>query len=80
MLINLAPFDIIIIDGPEGWGGKTPGRLLPCYWSTLLSKKQTIIYIDDASRSLEKYCIDKYFSGKEITYFKERDTCAKILV
>jgi len=79
-LKNLAPFDIIIIDGPEGWGNETPGRLLPCYWSTLLSKKGTIIYIDDANRKLENYCINKYFSNKEMKYFMERDKCVKIIV
>lgn len=31
-LKKLAPFDIIIIDGPEGYNNKTPGRLIPCYW------------------------------------------------
>jgi hypothetical protein len=79
-LQQLAPFDIIIIDGPEGYNNKKPGRLIPCYWSTLLSKKGTIIYVDDASRTLENYCIHKYFSEKEITYFIERDKCAKIII
>ena len=79
-LKKLAPFDIIIIDGPEGYRNDRPGRLIPCYWSTLLSKKGTIIYIDDANRNLENYCINKYFSNKETTYFIERDKCAKIII
>ena len=79
-LKNLGPFDIIIIDGPEGYNDTRPGRLIPCYWSTLLSKKGTIIYIDDANRKLENYCIDKYFSNKEMKYFIERDKCVKIII
>ncbi|MEX0597238.1 MAG: hypothetical protein WD512_12160, partial [Candidatus Paceibacterota bacterium] len=45
-LLKNVSFDIIIIDVPEGYSNKTPGRLIPCYWSTILSKIGTIIYID----------------------------------
>ena len=43
------PFDIIIVDGPEGFASNKPGRLIPCYWSTLLSKPGSIVYVDDTS-------------------------------
>ena len=79
-LKNLAPFDIIIVDGPEGYSNEKPGRLIPCYWSTLLSKKGTIIYIDDANRKLENYCINKFFTDKEKQIFNERDKCTKIFM
>jgi hypothetical protein len=77
-LKSLSPFDIIIIDGPEGYDNTRPGRLIPCYWSTLLSKKGTIVYIDDSSRNLENYCINKYFANKEKKVFIERDKCTKL--
>jgi len=73
-----APFDIIIIDGPEGYSSTTPGRLIPCYWATLLSKPGTLIYIDDSDRYLENYCIQKYFDRYEKSIFKERNGCTKI--
>ena len=76
---NLGLFDIIIIDGPEGNYKKKPGRLIPYYWSTLLSKKGTIIYGDDSSRKLENYCINKFFKDKEKILFKERKGCTKII-
>ena len=79
-LKKLAPFDIIIIDGPEGYDNKKPGRIIPCYWSTLLSKTGTIIYIDDANRKLENYCINKYFSNKKKTEFIKREKCVKITI
>lgn len=79
-LKQLAPFDIIIIDGPEGYNNKTPGRLIPFYWSTLLSKTGTIIYIDDANRKLENYCINKFFSNKKKKEFIKRDKCVKIII
>ena len=76
---NLGLFDIIIIDGPEGWEKNKPGRLIPYYWASLLSKKGTIIYGDDSSRKLENYCIDKFFKDKEKQLFTERKGCAKIV-
>jgi len=79
-LINEAPFDIILIDGPEGFSEETPGRLLPCYWSTKLSKSGSIIYIDDANRSLENFCIEKYFKDFPKKEFIKRDKCVKIYI
>ena len=78
-LKQLGPFDIIIVDGPEGYNNDKPGRLIQCYWATLLSKKGTIIYIDDTNRNLENYCIKKYFADKEITEFIGRTKCSKII-
>lgn len=82
-LRKLDPFDIIIIDGPAGWYPTAPGRLLPIYWSSkFLCKQNTLIYIDDSNRKLEKYCIDKYLSNdskyKQINYFPNRDGTVKI--
>jgi len=79
-ILELAPFDIILIDGPEGWSENKPGRLIPCYWSTLLSKPRTLIYIDDSSRKLESYCIKKYFSNKVKEIFLNRNKCTKIFM
>jgi len=79
---NLAPFDIIIIDGPQGGSQyqNSPGRLIPYYWSTLLSKKGTIIYGDDCRREHESYFINKFFKDKEKTIFdEEREGCIKII-
>jgi hypothetical protein len=77
-ILQLAPFDIILIDGPEGYSKEKPGLLIPCYWSTLLSKTGTLIYIDDSKRKLESYCITKYFNDKIKDVFSSRDNCTKI--
>lgn len=56
-----APYDLIIIDGPCGYSNDKPGRLLPIYWSsTCLSHQNTLFYVDDTDRPLEKYCISKF--------------------
>lgn len=64
ILVNNAPYDIIIIDAPNGFAPTTPGRLLPIYWtSKLLARKDSCIYIDDTERPLESYCINRFLSG-----------------
>lgn len=80
-LLELAPFDIILIDGPTGFNEKCPGRLLPIYWSKeYLSNDKTIIYIDDASRHLEKKCINSFFINNNKKYFKDRLGTMKIYI
>lgn len=80
-ILEQSPFDIILIDGPNGFDDKCPGRLLPIYWSSkLLSKESTIIYVDDATRNLEKKCINKYFINKPKTYFSDRLGTIKIIM
>jgi len=81
-LKDLAPFDIILIDGPEGWRDDKPGRLVPYYWTTQLSQPGTYIYCDDSSRALEAHCITKFFGDKEKQVFKYKawngGNCTKI--
>jgi len=80
-LISQAPFDIILIDGPTGYDDNCPGRLLPVYWSKhLLSKKGTIIYIDDSNRKLEKLSIQKFFKNDKVNYSNLRNGCSKIIL
>jgi hypothetical protein len=80
-LLKHAPFDIILIDGPNGSNDDAPGRLLPIFWSKrYLSKEGTIVYIDDSSRNLEKKCINKYLMNNPKTYFNERLGTMKILI
>lgn len=78
-LLELAPFDIILIDGPTGFNEDCPGRFLPIYWSKkFLSHDKTIIYIDDATRYLEKKCINHFFSDNYKIFFNDRLGTIKI--
>lgn len=80
-LLELAPFDIIIIDGPTGFDDNCPGRMLPLYWAKkYLSNKNTLIYVDDCNRLLEKKCINYFFVNNKKYYFRERNGCMKITV
>ena len=80
-LMKLSPFDIIYIDGPEGCTKNSPGRRLPFYWSkNILSKKGSLIYVDDIARLLESYCIHKYFGSNNKKFIDENIPCIKIII
>lgn len=81
VLLKLSPFDIILIDGPNGFSDTSPGRLLPIYWSKkYLSKKGTVIYVDDCNRKLESYAIDKYLIESKTYHFSARNGCDKFII
>jgi hypothetical protein len=79
-LLELAPFDIIVIDGPTGWLPNKPGRLLSYFWTkNYLSHSDTIIYCDDTERPLETYCLNKYFKDyQKLVFTRDRQTTTKV--
>ena len=85
-LLRLAPFDVILIDGPENYhsGGyikkyaNKPGRLIPCYWSSVLNKPGTIIYLNDSEHALETYFIQRFFNDNVKEEFIGVNNCTKI--
>ena len=80
-LLELKPFDVILIDGPAGYNNSLPGRLLPIYWSAFkLSQPGTIIFIDDINRPLESYCKNKFLASYLSIYSKERDGFLKTII
>lgn len=79
IILDNGPYDIILVDGPEGHNDSKPGRMLPIYWCTKLSKPGTIVYVDDSSRKSETSCITR-FLPKPTKIFQERNKCAKIIM
>lgn len=77
-ILQLAPFKIILIDGPAGYNDEQPGRLIPMFWTRYLSDENTLIYVDDSSRKLETYAINKFFNNNPKKIFNSRLKCTKI--
>jgi hypothetical protein len=53
------PWDVILIDGPEGGGPDTPGRELPFRWTSQITSRRVVI-AHDCERAWEKWCYQKY--------------------
>lgn len=75
------PFDLILIDGPQGYSEKSYGREIPYYWSRhKLMHKKTKIYLDDINRPLEFHLLKKYFLDFQMKYFAEREGSACVFL
>jgi hypothetical protein len=51
-------WDVVLIDGPTGYGEEEPGRTQPIY-----SVSQMVVqhlFVDDYDRKLERECCDAY--------------------
>lgn len=80
-IMENAPYDLILIDGPGGYDDSCPGRLLPIFWSKeYLSREGTTIYVDDVNRKVERTCVNRYFASNTKQYFADRLGNMKIYV
>lgn len=80
-LLELTPFDMILIDGPTGYRFYLPDRLLPCYWAgKYLSRPGTLVYLDDTHRDLESYCVRRFLKNQVVKTFPGREGCTKIIL
>lgn len=51
-------WDIILIDGPEGYSCNAPGREIPIAWASQM--KEAVVIIHDYARPWEYHCCSKY--------------------
>ncbi len=50
-------WDVILVDGPEGWGDQTSGRMKSIYLSSRLVRNSGAIFVHDCDREVEDiYC------------------------
>ena len=61
-------WDVILIDGPTGFNNKCPGRMLPIFWSSLISDSSCDIFIDDYSRPIEFTYTNRFLFHKYSRY------------
>lgn len=79
-ILQNAPYDIILIDAPEGWNNDKPGRYIPITWSLEhLSNQYTSIYIDDINRPLENHILNSFYFPFISEYFHFRSGTVKLL-
>jgi hypothetical protein len=75
-LIKLAPYDVILVDGPKGYSDDKEGRLHPIKWSSKLMSHKGSVYIDDAERELETKAVKKYFPDARFLKTRRGNTIA----
>jgi uncharacterized protein (TIGR01627 family) len=62
--VEKTKWDVILVDGPAGWGDDTPGRMKSIYAASRLAAKSADIFAHDCEREVEDaYC--KYFLKNE---------------
>jgi len=58
--VSETKWDMVLVDGPEGWAENTPGRMKSIYWSSRLVKKGGIVFVHDSEREVERAYGEKY--------------------
>lgn len=56
-------WDAIFVDGPQGWGDDTPGRMQSLYMAKTLSNKNTDVFVHDFDREVERVWSLELFSN-----------------
>jgi glucuronoxylan 4-O-methyltransferase len=58
--ITKTEWDIVLVDGPQGFHRNTPGRMKSIYMSKVLAKNGGDIFVHDCDRKIERVYCDKY--------------------
>jgi Polysaccharide biosynthesis len=59
--LALTQWDVVVVDGPYGWGPETPGRSASIALAQRLVAPGGIVLIDDYDRALERHSCDIVF-------------------
>ncbi len=58
--VKKTEWDVVLVDGPQGFHRYTPGRMKSIYMSRILAKKGGDIFVHDCDRKIERVYCDKY--------------------
>lgn len=59
--IAATEWDVVVVDGPYGWGPETPGRAASITLAHRLVAPGGIVIVDDYDRAVERHCCDIVF-------------------
>jgi hypothetical protein len=65
-------WDVILIDGPEGWRSKDPGRQQSIFLAAQLARTNTLVFLHDYERPLERTFANRYLKAPDETYGETR--------
>ena len=52
--VKRTPWNVILVDAPQGYGASNPGRYQSIYTSSLLAQSGTHVFVDDFERKVER--------------------------
>ncbi len=55
------PWDVVVVDGPAGWGAETPGRAASITLAHGLVRRGGLVLVDDYGRPVERHVCDLVF-------------------
>ena len=59
--LTLTKWDVVVVDGPYGWGPETPGRSASISLAQCLVAPGGIVIVDDYDRPVERHSCDLVF-------------------
>jgi hypothetical protein len=59
--VALIGWDVVVVDGPEGWRPDKPGRAASITLAGRLVAKGGVVLVDDYNRDVERYICDLVF-------------------
>jgi hypothetical protein len=64
--IEKEEWDIILVDGPKGWGDETPGRMKSIFLASRLIGKSGEIFVHDCDREVEDAYCNKFLGENNL--------------
>jgi len=65
-------WDVILVDGPEGWRPDAPGRQQSVFLASQLARANTVVFLHDYERSLERAFAEKYLKAPDEIHGEKR--------
>ncbi|TPV93366.1 MAG: hypothetical protein B7733_20880 [Myxococcales bacterium FL481] len=73
--IHETSWDVILVDGPQGYNRRCPGRMSSIYTASRLAQRsagRTEVFVHDADREIERACGDRFLGEANLVRHVDR--------
>jgi len=60
------PWDVVLVDAPEGWGDETPGRMQSIDMAARVAAPGADVFVHDCDREVERACVDAFLGTTDL--------------